>query len=80
MWSVSCRTRHSGACGSYSGLEYSVIDVSTGCDLSLVARDTVALAVEKLKGTSSPSLTARVSVAPAIEKLTDTSLVQVHDE
>ena len=35
-----------------SRLNYSVIDVFTGCDLSLVAHDTVALAVEKLTDAS----------------------------
>ena len=34
----------------WSGLKC-VIDVSSGCDLSLVARDTVAPAVEKLTDT-----------------------------
>ena len=47
-----------------------VIDVSSRCDLSLAARDTVEPAVEKLtdKSQLDLSLVARDTVEPAIEK------------
>ena len=41
------------------------IDVSSGCVLSLVARNRVAPAVDKLTDTFSLSLAARVTVGPA---------------